>query len=144
MTESLSTKPYLIRALHEWCIDSGYTPHIVVQVSPHTRVPMAYVKEGEIVLNINYSAAKGLLIDNDAISFSARFGGVAQEIYIPTGQVKGIFARETGQGMFFDVEDMASAQRLNEENQPSDGGNQSQTEKKLKNNDKKPNLTLVK
>lgn len=140
----LSTKPYLIRALHEWCTDSGYTPHIVVQVSPYTRVPMAYVKDAEIVLNINYSATKNLLIDNDAVSFSARFAGVAQEIYIPVGYVKGIFARETGQGMFFEVEEtvqqhpeeLVKEQLLAEED--------SEKEKKLKNNEKKANLKLVK
>ncbi|HWU66277.1 MAG TPA: ClpXP protease specificity-enhancing factor SspB, partial [Methylophilus sp.] len=68
-----STKPYLIRAVHEWCVDNGFTPHLLVAVDENTRVPMAYVKNGEIVLNINYSATKDLVIDNTAISFSARF-----------------------------------------------------------------------
>ena len=98
-----STKPYMIRAIHEWCVDKGCTPHVLVEVSAQTRVPMAYVKDGEIVLNLNYSATKNLLIDNNAISFSARFGGAAQNIYIPIGAVRGIFARETGQGMFFEI-----------------------------------------
>lgn len=109
MTELIPTKPYMIRAIHEWCVDNGLTPHLLVVVSPQTRVPMAYVKDGEIVLNINYSATKDLHIDNEAVVFSARFGGVSQHLYIPLGAVKGIFARENGQGMFFEVEDLNDA-----------------------------------
>jgi stringent starvation protein B len=108
MAELIPTKPYLIRAIHEWCMDNGLTPHLLVVVTRHTRVPMAYVKEGEIVLNINYSATKDLHIDNEAIVFSARFGGVSQNIYVPVDAVKGVFARENGQGMFFEV-DLSSA-----------------------------------
>ena len=105
MSESIpSTKPYMLRAMYEWCVDSGYTPHLVVAVDSHTRVPPAYVKDGEIVLNINYSATKDLLIGNDAVTFSARFGGIASDIYVPIGAVRGIFARENGQGMFFEPE----------------------------------------
>lgn len=105
MSELISTKPYMIRAMHEWCADNNLTPHLVVAVNSGTHVPMAYVKDGEIILNINYSATKNLHIDNDAIVFSARFGGVPQNIYVPMSAVKGIFARENGQGMFFEVED---------------------------------------
>lgn len=104
MTELISTKPYMIRAIHEWCVDNGLTPHLLVAVNGQTRVPMAYVKGGEIVLNVNYSATKDLHIDNEAVVFSARFGGVSQNLYIPMGTVKGVFARENGQGMFFEVE----------------------------------------
>jgi len=111
MTELIPTKPYMIRAIHEWCVDNGLTPHLLVVVGPQTRVPMAYVKDGEIVLNINYSATKDLHIDNEAVVFSARFGGVSQHLYIPIGAVKGIFARENGQGMFFEVEDIAASFR---------------------------------
>jgi stringent starvation protein B len=100
-----STKPYMVRAMHEWCVDNGLTPHLLVAVNSKCRVPMAYVKEGEIVLNLNYSATKDLQIDNDAIVFSARFGGVAQSLYVPMGAVKGLFARENGQGMFFETSD---------------------------------------
>ena len=99
-----STKPYMIRAIHEWCVNTGLTPHVLVAVNTKTRVPLAYVKAGEIVLNLNYSATKDLLIDNNAISFSARFGGAAQNLFIPISAVRGIFARETGQGMFFEVD----------------------------------------
>lgn len=104
MSEFTSTKPYMIRAMHEWCVDNGLTPHLLVAVDAQTRVPMAYVKDGEIVLNINYSATKNLLIGNDAVTFSARFGGVANDLYVPIRAVKGVFARENGQGMFFQPE----------------------------------------
>jgi stringent starvation protein B len=104
MAELIPTKPYMIRAIHEWCVDNGLTPHLLVVVTQHTRVPMAYVKEGEIVLNIHYSATKDLHIDNEAIVFSARFAGVSQHVYVPIDAVKGVFARENGQGMFFEVD----------------------------------------
>jgi stringent starvation protein B len=104
MTQLIPTKPYMIRAIHEWCVDNGLTPHLLVAVNTQTRVPLAYVKDGEIVLNINYSATKDLHIDNDAVVFSARFGGVSQNLYIPVGAIKGVFARENGQGMFFEPE----------------------------------------
>ncbi len=104
MSEFTSTKPYIIRALHEWCVDNGLTPHLLVAVDPQTRVPMAYVKDGEIVLNLSYSATKSLLIGNEAITFSARFGGVSNNLYVPIGAVRGLFARENGQGMFFQTD----------------------------------------
>jgi stringent starvation protein B len=101
MSELTSTKPYLIRALHEWCVDNGLTPHLLVEVDGQTRVPQAYVKDGQIVLNLNFAATKNLLIGNEAITFSARFGGVSNDLYVPIEAVRGIFARENGQGMFF-------------------------------------------
>jgi stringent starvation protein B len=104
MSELIPTKPYMLRALHEWCVDNNLTPHLIVAVNTQTRVPMAYVKDGEIVLNINYGATKDLHIDNDSVVFSARFGGVSQNIYVPMSAVRGIFARENGQGMFFEAE----------------------------------------
>ncbi len=104
MSELTSTKPYMIRALHEWCVDNALTPHLLVAVNAQTRVPMAYVKDGEIVLNLSYGATKGLSIENDAITFSARFNGVSQNLYVPMQAVRGIFARENGQGMFFEIE----------------------------------------
>ena len=103
MSELIPTKPYMVRAIHEWCVDNSLTPHLLVAVSAQCRVPMAYVKDGEIVLNLNYSATKDLLLDNEAIVFSARFGGVSQHLYVPMDAVKGIFARENGQGMFFEI-----------------------------------------
>lgn len=98
-----STKPYLLRALYEWCTDNGFTPYIVVVVDPFTRVPMEFVKNGEIVLNISFEATGNLKMDNDLIMFKARFGGVSREIEIPVENVSAIYARENGQGMAFEV-----------------------------------------
>lgn len=103
MAELIPTKPYMVRAIHEWCVDNGLTPHLLVAVNAQCRVPMAYVKQGEIVLNLNYAATKDLHIDNEAIVFSARFNGVSQNLYVPMNAVKGIFARENSQGMFFEI-----------------------------------------
>ena len=98
-----STKPYLLRALYEWCNDNGYTAHIVAWVNEHTRVPMQYVRDNEIMLNIGPNAAHNLRIDNEWVNFSARFAGVAHEIWIPVGHISSLFARETGEGMNFDI-----------------------------------------
>ncbi|MFN3545036.1 MAG: ClpXP protease specificity-enhancing factor [Thiobacillus sp.] len=98
----ISTKPYLIRAMYEWCADSGYTPQILVAVDDRTRVPPGYVKDGQIVLNISAGATRNLTLDNDWIQFSARFGGVSHEIAIPVDRVAAIFARENGQGLHFE------------------------------------------
>lgn len=96
-----STKPYLIRAIHEWACDSGLTPYLSVKVDENTRVPLEHVKNGEIVLNLGYDATHKLTIGVDLIQFSARFGGVSRECSIPLAAVQGIFARENGQGLFF-------------------------------------------
>ncbi len=138
--EQSSTKPYLLRAIHQWCVDNGYTPHLLVAVNAQTRVPMAYVKAGEIVLNLNYSATKDLLMDNDAISFSARFAGVSQNLYVPMSAVKGLFARESGQGMFFDVDSMAG--KDSQSHVVEDGQDKPYTSAET--NSKKPKLTIVK
>ncbi|MFZ1180477.1 MAG: ClpXP protease specificity-enhancing factor [Herbaspirillum sp.] len=108
----VSTKPYLLRAIHAWCTDNGYTPHIAVAVDVHTRVPMQFVKNGEIVLNISFEAASGLMMDNEVISFSARFGGVSRNISIPVDRVIAIYARENGQGMAFEAPAAAPATGL--------------------------------
>ena len=102
MSES-STKPYLIRAIHEWCTDNGYTPYVAVSVDDKTIVPQAYVKAGEIVLNVSAVATNRLKLGNDLIEFQARFGGIGYELSIPIGNVSAIYARETGHGMAFDV-----------------------------------------
>ena len=99
-----STKPYLIRAIHEWCSDSNFTPYLSVRVDANTRVPADYVKNGEIVLNVSYDATHRLTIGNEVIQFSARFNGVSRECSIPVEAVLGIFARENGQGLFFEME----------------------------------------
>lgn len=98
-----STKPYLLRAIYEWCTDNGYTPYIAVMVDGRTQVPMQFVKNGEIVLNVSFEATSGLKMDNDLIHFSARFGGVSRDISIPVDNVIAIYARENGQGMAFEV-----------------------------------------
>ncbi|GGY25031.1 ClpXP protease specificity-enhancing factor [Pseudoduganella sp. SL102] len=98
----ISTKPYMLRAIYEWCTDSGYTPYLAVKVDSATTVPMEYVKKGEIVLNISYGATSGLKMDNDSIRFHARFGGVSREIFIPVNNVMAIYANENGQGMAFE------------------------------------------
>ena len=106
----ISTKPYLLRAIYEWCTDSGHTPYLAVKVDAATTVPMEYVKKGEIILNISYGATSGLKMDNDAITFRARFNGVSRELYIPVQNVLAIYANENGQGMAFDVGTTAAEQ----------------------------------
>lgn len=112
---SKNTKPYILRALYDWAIDSGYTPHIVVWVNEKTQVPMQYVRDNEIVLNIGPTAARNLMIDDEWVNFAARFNGVSHDIWIPVGHVSSIFARESGEGMGFDVEPLTDE---NSSNQP--------------------------
>ena len=100
-TESTSTRPYLIRALHEWCIDNGFTPLITVHVDADTQVPREHVKDKEIVLNLSFDATSGLKLGNDYIEFKARFSGIARDISVPVNRVMAIYARETSQGMAF-------------------------------------------
>ena len=97
-----STKPYLIRALHEWCCDNSFTPHIAVVVDQSTRVPREFVRDGQIVLNIGYEATGHLKISNEGITFQARFGGVARDISVPIGNVVAVYAKENGAGMAFE------------------------------------------
>ena len=99
--ESTSTRPYLIRALYEWCTDNGLTPYVAVRVDDSVQVPREYVKDGEIVLNISFDATSSLQLGNDFIEFKARFGGKPREILVPVGRVIAIYARENGQGMAF-------------------------------------------
>ncbi|MDO9316523.1 MAG: ClpXP protease specificity-enhancing factor [Burkholderiaceae bacterium] len=104
-----STRPYLIRALHEWCTDNGFTPYIAVSVGPNVKVPMEYVKNGEIVLNVGFEATTGLELSNERIEFKARFGGSSRDISVPVDHVIAIYARENGQGMAFPAPADASA-----------------------------------
>ncbi len=99
--ESTSTRPYLIRALYEWCTDNGLTPYVAVLVDETTQVPREYVKNGEIVLNISFDATSALKLGNELIEFKARFSGKAHEVLVPIGRVIAIYARENGQGMAF-------------------------------------------
>jgi stringent starvation protein B len=98
-----STRPYLIRALHDWCTDNGFTPYIAVFVDANVQVPQEYVKNNEIVLNVGFEATSGLKLGNEQIEFKARFGGSAREIVVPIDHVVAIYARENGQGMAFPV-----------------------------------------
>ncbi len=99
--ESSSTRPYLIRALYEWCTDNGFTPYVAVKVDDAVQVPKEYVKDGEIVLNISFDATSSLKLGNEFIEFNARFAGTAREIMVPVDRVIAIYARENGQGMAF-------------------------------------------
>lgn len=103
----LSTKPYLIRAIFDWCGDSGLTPYLAVRVDENTRVPTAYVRDGEIVLNLSPDAVRNLHLGNEEITCGGRFGGVPHEIAVPMAAVIGIFAKETGQGLVFQGQESA-------------------------------------
>jgi stringent starvation protein B len=123
-TSHPSTKPYLIRAIYEWCTDNGYTPYVAVVVDSGTRVPAEFVKDGQIVLNVSFEATSGLKMGNDFIEFAARFGGVAREITVPIGRVAAIYARENGHGMGFEVVDASAAPETEAEakvDQPASG-----------------------
>ncbi len=112
--ESTSTRPYLIRALYEWCTDNGFTPYVAVLVDDSVQVPREYVKDGEIVLNISFDATSSLKLGNEFIEFKARFAGTAREILVPVGRVIAIYARENGQGMAFPAPVAAPAVRSDE------------------------------
>ena len=101
--QGTSTRPYLIRALHDWCTDNGFTPYVAVYVDASVQVPMEYVKNHEIVLNVGFEATTALKLGNEFIEFKARFGGVAREIVVPVDHVVAIYARENGQGMAFPI-----------------------------------------
>ncbi len=104
-----STRPYLIRALHDWCTDNGFTPYVAVFVDASVQVPSEYVKNNEIVLNVGFEATTGLKLGNEFIEFKARFGGTSRDIQVPIDHVIAIYARENGQGMAFPVPTDASA-----------------------------------
>jgi stringent starvation protein B len=106
-SQGSSTRPYLIRALHDWCTDNGFTPYLAVYVDRSVQVPQEYVKNNEIVLNVSFEATSQLQLGNDFVQFKARFGGVAREISVPVDHVIAIYARENGQGMAFPVPSMA-------------------------------------
>ena len=105
------TRPYLARAIYEWICDNNLTPHLLVDATqPYTDVPTQFVQDGQIVLNIVPHAVHMLNISNDAVTFSARFGGVSKDIYVPISAVLGLYARENGQGLFFDPDEYANVQ----------------------------------
>ncbi|TDR33039.1 ClpXP protease specificity-enhancing factor [Hydromonas duriensis] len=118
-------KPYIVRALWDWCNDLGQTPHILVQVTEHARVPMAYVKDGRIVLDVSMEATSDLNLAGDAIDFQARFGGVAHHIHVPYRNIIAIFSAESGQGMSFEFEDVTQDEAAQS---PIDTQNESEDE----------------
>lgn len=142
MPES-STKPYLIRALHEWCTDNGYTPHVVVTVDANTVVPPAHIHDGQITLNIGALATNQLTLGNEFIEFQARFSGVTEHIFVPVAAVSAIYARETGAGMGFEVgESQAHPAAGKNAAKPDSAG--STTPKSPDDDPKPPRLTIVK
>ena len=108
-----STKPYLIRAIYEWCVDQGLTPYVAVLVDGQTKVPTEFIKDGQIVLNVSYTATRHLKIGNDFINFSARFNGSSRELEVPIPAVIGVFAKENGQGLFFQATEEITASAVN-------------------------------
>lgn len=133
--KGFSTKPYLIRAIYDWCSDSALTPYLAVKVDEQTRVPNAYVKDGEIVINLSMDAVRNLHIGNEEITCGGRFGGVSHGLIVPIAAVIGIFAKETGQGLVFQGND--SVPTL-----PTDSGSETSPDKP--NLPGKPRLRVVK
>ncbi len=124
----LSTKPYLIRSIYDWCTDSKFTPYVVAKIISGVKVPVNHIKSNEIVLNLSLESTNKLIFDNDFISFSARFNGKNQDIFLPMESISGIYSKENGEGLFFEV-------------------NKNMTQKDIKNIGKKtkqPYLSLVK
>lgn len=101
---TVSTKPYLVRAIYEWCVDQGFTPHLAVIVDDRVLVPPGYAREGQIVLNVGPDATNNLSMGNDTITFQARFGGVSHSLLVPMNNVLAVYARENGQGMAFEAD----------------------------------------
>ena len=135
--ELTPTRPYLARAIYEWICDNQLTPYLLVDATqPHTDVPQQFVKDGQIVLNIVPHAVHPLLLRNDAITFSARFGGVSKDIYVPIQAVLGIYARENGQGLFFDPEEYANVA-------PVEDKLDSETQETSEPTKKKPTLRIL-
>lgn len=103
-----STKPYLVRAIYEWCLDQNFTPHVAVRVDDNVVVPPGYARDGQIVLNLGPEATNGLVMGNEVITFQARFGGVSQALSVPVANVIAVYARENGQGMAFELDEGAA------------------------------------
>lgn len=118
---TVSTKPYLLRAIWEWCVDQGFTPHLAAIVDEHARVPPGYARDGQIVLNLSPDATGQLQMANDYISFQARFGGAAHSLVIPVANVVAIYARENGQGMAFEPEFEGGDEAVEMAEQEGDG-----------------------
>ena len=127
MTKSASTKPYLVRAIYEWCVAEQFTPYLLVKIDQNTLAPRAFIKDGKILLNLSPESIKDLLMGDEAITFTARFNGAPENLYLPISAIEGIYAKENGEGLFFEVR----------EDQEIDS-------KEIKKSPNKPKLTLVK
>jgi stringent starvation protein B len=132
MVDLPDTKPYLVRALYEWCCDAGQTPYVCIKMSATVRAPLEFVRNGEIIFNISADATRDLKIDNESISFSARFSGVTREVFSPISNVKGIFAKESGQGLSFEVSIENDESNVNADQSSKAHVVSSQTERKLR------------
>ena len=142
-----STKPYLIRAIHEWCADQGFTPYMAVKVDATTRVPREFVKDGEIVLNIGLEATHQLLLGNEEITFQARFGGRPFPVVVPIERIAAIYASENGEGMAFEVTEKAQAEATSESEAAAQGEVAEAADEpagKPARSSKRPVLTLIK
>ena len=127
MTKSASTKPYLVRAIYEWCVAEQFTPYLLVKIDQNTLAPRAFIRDGKILLNLSPESIKDLLMGDEAITFTARFNGAPENLYLPISAIEGIYAKENGEGLFFEVK----------EDQEIDS-------KEIKKSPNKPKLTLVK
>lgn len=141
---STSTKPYLIRAIFEWCVDQGFTPYVAVVVDSRTEVPRNYVKDNQIVLNLSPDAVHQLVLGNEFLTCSARFGGVAQAISVPVENVAAIYARENGQGMAFEVGAATAPTGPVESAQPTSPSESVERDEPPKPGPGKPRLTRIK
>ena len=136
-----TTKPYLVRAIYEWCLDNQYTPYVAVIVNSNTQVPMEYVENGEIILNISQNATDDLVMNNECIQFMARFDGASRKMQIPMNAVKGIFAKEVNQGLTFSIDPEPDPGPENKQNSEQPILEQ---KKQKKPTSKKPHLQVVK
>lgn len=141
---STSTKPYLIRAIFEWCVDLGYTPYVAVAVDNRTEVPRGYVRDNQIVLNLSPDAVHQLVLGNEFLTCSARFGGVAQSISVPVENVSAVYARENGQGMAFEVGNTVTPARKDDTGQPTSTPEAGGQDEPPKPGPGRPHLTRVK
>jgi len=127
MTKSASTKPYLVRAIYEWCVAEQFTPYLLVKIDQNTLAPRAFIKDGKILLNLSPESIKDLLMGDEAITFTARFNGTPENLYLPISAVEGIYAKENGEGLFFEVKEDQEIESKEKKKPPN-----------------KPKLTLVK
>lgn len=137
-----STKPYLIRSIYDWCIDSGFTPFISVKAYSEMDIPDEYLKDGEIVFNVSQNAVQDLIINNDMVYFMARFNGVSRKLEIPISAVKGIFAKEVNQGMAFSSDLEEDMDQTKAKSKKSDS--LSDSGEKISKNIRKSKLRIVK